>query len=164
VSTITIYIPKENGDLSYVADVEDEDRPDMALDAVLDELPRIASRSDTFVALVDGFDGGTSVTLTLADSDVVERRPKRSIAMTNGAVVEADEDDTPMPTPKRRPGRPRKAAAATAAAAAPVKRGPGRPRKNPLPDAAPAPRGRKPAAKKASGRKTPFTRNAKSDD
>src|SRR3954470_8395512 len=127
----------------------------MALDAVLDELPRIASRSDTFVALIDGFDGGTAVTLTLADPDVVERRPKRGIAMTNGAVAHDVEEDEPLPTPTRRAGGRR--SAATATAEAPVKRGPGRPRgsKTKTPPA---------ATKRASGRKTPFTRNAKSDD
>jgi hypothetical protein len=146
VATITIYIPKENGDLTYVADVEDEDRPDMALDAVLDELPRIASRSDEFVALIDGFDGGQSVLLTLADPEVVERRPKRAIAMSsNGAVAETEPvEEEPLPTPRRRGGGRRQ----TAAAKTPPKRR----------------AAAKTAPKRASGRKTPFTRNAKSDD
>jgi hypothetical protein len=142
VSTITIYIPKENGDLSYVADVEDEDRADMALDAVLDELPRVAQRSDSFVALIDGYDGGTAVLLTLADPDVVERRPKRGIAMSNGAAVEEAVEEE-APAPRRRQ-------------TAPAKRGPGRPRGSTTKKA--------PARKAAAGRKTPFTRNAKSDD
>jgi len=147
VSTITIYIPKDNGDLSYVADVEDEDRADMALDAVLDELPRVAQRSDTFVALIDGYDGGTAVVLTLEDSDVVERRPKRAIAMSNGAAtVEEPEAEDEAPAPRRRP---------TAA-----KRGPGRPRGSTAKKTTAA----KTTPKRASGRKTPFTRNAKSDD
>lgn len=147
MATITIYIPKENGDLSYVADVEDEDRADMALDAVLDELPRIASRSDTFVALIDGFEGGTAALLTLADSDVVERRPKRGIAMSNGAAVEEAAEEEPV-APRRRQ-----------TAATPAKRGPGRPRGSTNKKTA-----AKTAPKRASGRRTPFTKSNRDDD
>lgn len=143
MATVTIYIPKDNGDLTYVADVEDEERPDMALDAVLDELPKIAQRSDTFVAVIDGFEDGKTVLLTLAD-DQVERRPKRNIAMSNGVAAVELEPEEEAPAPTRR-GRPR-SRSTTATKTAP-KRAP-----------------RKAPAKKASGRKTPFTRNAQSDD
>jgi hypothetical protein len=147
VSTITIYIPQENGNLTYVADVEDEDRADMALDAVLDELPRIANKSDTFVALIDGYDGGTAVVLTLEDPETVERRPKRGIAMSNGAAtVEEPEAEDEAPAPRRRQTT--------------AKRGPGRPRGSTAKKTTAA----KTTPRRASGRKTPFTRNAKSDD
>jgi hypothetical protein len=144
VSTVTIYIPKDNGDLAYVADVEDEDRPDMALDAVLDELPRISQRSDTFIAIVDGLEDGKTVVLTLGGDEVL-RRPKRSITMSNGAAeVEetVEEEEAQQVAPRRRQTTPKR----------------GRPRGSTTKTAAKTP------AKRGGGRKTPFTRNAKSDD
>jgi hypothetical protein len=157
VSNITIYIPKENGDLKYVADVEDEDRADMALDAVLDELPKIGNQSDTFVAIVDGLEDGKVVLLTLGGDEVL-RRPKRAISMSNGAAtVEETEEEEPVQPARRRSrstatkAAPRRRTAAKAEAEAPAPR-----RRTAAKKAAPAKRG--------SGRKTPFTRNAKSDD
>lgn len=163
MSTVTIYIPKDNGDLKYVADVEDEDRPDMALDAVLDEIPNAARQSDTFVAVVDGLEDGKVVLLTLGGEEVL-RRPKRAISMSNGAgtTVEETVEEEPV-QPARRRG--------TAKSTTPRRRGrPPKAQAEESEDEAPAPRRRATAAKKTpakrggSGRKTPFTRNAKSDD
>jgi hypothetical protein len=139
--SITIYIPKENGDLKYVAEVDEVTRPEMALDALLDEMPRVARQSDTFVALNGTLEDGQMVTMVLDVDAPVEERPKRSITVSiNGRVEqpvaapdETGEPDEPAPAPKRRRaarkssnGRKRTASKATASKAGTSRRGPGR--------------------------------------
>ena len=157
--TVTIYLPKDNGDLKYVADVEDEDRPDMALDALLDEMPRIGKQNDTFVALVGTVDDGTLCTLTVGDEEPIQR-PKRNIAISNGFSAtgeedveeEADEDEEeaePEP-PKRRPTpRGRAKSSGNGRRRGADKRGG---------------TATKTAPKRREARKTPFTRRADGDE
>lgn len=107
--SITIFVPRDNGDLKYLAEVDEVERPEMALDALLDELPRLANQGPNYVALVGTTEDGTLVTLTLDPDAPVEERPKRSISVSrNGivpAAVEPDEDDEEPAQPRRRAAR-----------------------------------------------------------
>lgn len=103
--SITIFIPRDNGDLKYVAEVDEVERPEMALDALLDEMPRVANQGPSFVALVGTMEDGTMVTLTLDPEAPVEERPKRAITVSaNGVVpaaVEPDEEEPAKPARRR---------------------------------------------------------------
>lgn len=165
MSTISIYTPKENGDLKYIADVEDEDRPDMALDAVLDELPRI--KDTTFLAMVAGDEEGSGTwhVLELPEDAEPERRPKRAIVMAgsfgasaNGNGEEEAEEEAPKRTVKKTTAKKpaaKKAAAKTATAKKPTAKKTAARRSSTTSS--------KPTAKKSTTR-SPFTRSAKSDD
>jgi hypothetical protein len=120
--SITIFIPRDNGDLKYIAEVDEVERPEMALDALLDEMPRVANQGPNFVALMGTMEDGTMVVLTLDPDAPVEERPKRAISVSaNGvvpAVVEPEDEPEERPAPRRRAARkstakrtPRKAAA-----------------------------------------------------
>jgi len=107
--SITIFIPRDNGDLKYVAEVDEVERPDMALDALLDEMPRVANQSTIFAAVVGSMEeGGEIVILELDPEAPVEERPKRAIRMSNNGSTQVVEsvDDEPAPAPRRR-GRPK---------------------------------------------------------
>jgi hypothetical protein len=105
--SITIYVPRDNGDLKYVAEVDEVERPEMALDALLDEMPRVANQGPNFVALVGTTEDGTMVTLVLDPEAPVEERPKRAITVSvNGiAPVAPDEVDEEPVAPKAAPRR-----------------------------------------------------------
>jgi hypothetical protein len=117
--SITIYIPRDNGDLKYIAEVDEVERPEMALDALLDEMPRVGRQSSTFIALNGTLEDGSMVTLTLDPDAPVEERPKRAISVSsNGSVAAPQKDEEPdeaedepeeKPAPRRR--RPRKGTA-----------------------------------------------------
>lgn len=142
-----IYAQKENGDLRLVAEIEGESDPALAVDALLDEMPRLKQRSFIVIDL-------DNVMVVEAEDEIVQPRRKITVSGSNstGAVVsepEADEDDeagedengedeqpeaeeeAPKPTRRRRP------AAKPAAKSTPRKSG----------------------RKAASGRKSPFKAN-----
>ena len=147
-----IYAQKENGDLRLVAEIEGESDPALAVDALLDEMPRLKQRSFVVIDL-------DNVMVVEAEDEIVQ--PRRKITVTsNGtgqAVVETEDEDeaeaepveveAPVAeeAPKPRRGRPR------GAATSPPKRRPGRPRgsKN-------AP---KEAANSGGSKKSPFKAN-----
>jgi hypothetical protein len=86
-----IYAQKENGDLKLIAEIEGLNDPALAVDALLDEMPRLKQREFVVIDL-------DNVMIVEAGEDVVQ--PRREIVIRNGST----------PTPKRR-GRPPKAAA-----------------------------------------------------
>lgn len=107
---VTLYTQKENGDLKFVAEVEDVDDPGAAVEALLEENPR--TRADEFVALVGDVEDGQVVTVRQVEQ------------VTYGWGVSgngngADEEDE-APAPRRR-GRPK-------GSTNKPKRGPGRPK------------------------------------
>ena len=87
--SITIFVPRDNGDLKYLAEVDEVERPEMALDALLDELPRLVNQGPNYVALV----GTTEDAISVSRNGVVP------------AVVEPDEDDEEPAKPRRRAAR-----------------------------------------------------------
>lgn len=112
-----IYAQKDNGDLKLIAEIEGLSDPAMAVDALLDEMPRMKQREFIVIDL-------DNVMLVEAGEEIVQ--PRRQIVVSNGgnlgsaAVVEDDdengeepEDEAPAPKPRR--GRPRGAAKAPAA-------------------------------------------------
>lgn len=105
--SITIFVPRDNGDLKYLAEVDQVERPEMALDALLDEVPRLVNQGPNYVALVGTTEDGTMVTLTLDPDMPVEERPKRAISVSvNGVVPAAVEPDDEEPAqPRRRAAR-----------------------------------------------------------
>ena len=110
-----IYAQKENGDLRLVAEIEGLDDPAMAVDALLDEMPRLKQREFVVINL-------DNVMIVEAGDEIVQ--PRREIVIrgfnSGGAVVAEPEDEeydengeeaeaeeeAPAP-PKRRAGRPR---------------------------------------------------------
>jgi hypothetical protein len=129
--TVTLYIPKENGDLKFLADIEDVDHPALALDGLFDAIAakQVDMRrpsEDTFVAVTGSLDDGNVVTLVLEDDAPVQ--PKRKISVSRDGFIE------PEAKPKRR--------------------GPGRPRRAETEDEGEAPARRKPGRPKGSGKKT----------
>lgn len=123
MSQANIYAQKENGDLRLIAEIEGESDPALAVDALLDEMPRLKQRSFIVIDL-------DNVMTVEAGDDIVQ--PRREITVTSGNNVggatveedeeageedeeadeeqeeepEAEEEEAPAP-PKRRPGRPR---------------------------------------------------------
>jgi hypothetical protein len=151
--SITIFVPRDNGDLKYIAEVDEVDRPEMALDALLDEMPRVANQGPSFVALMGTMEDGAMVTLVLDPDAPVEERPKRAISVSsNGvapaAVEEPEEDEEPAPAPRRRAAR--KGTARRGTARKPAKKVDGRTK---------AAR----AAKAKSGGKSPFRSRPEED-
>lgn len=118
-----IYAQKENGDLKLVAEIEGLNDPALAVDALLDEMPRLRQRQ--FIVIdVD------NVMVVEAEDEIVQPRRQITVTASNGAVVatEPEEDDeeeaaeepeeepeAEAPKPARR-GRGRKTAAAKPAA------------------------------------------------
>lgn len=114
MSTI-LFTEQENGNLKLVAEV-DIDNPALAVDALLDESPRLKERE--FMALVGTSDEGVFTRVVVEDDEPVH--PRRAIRVTgsvngSGAVAE-------KPAPRRR-GRPPKAESQAATAEAPKRRG-----------------------------------------
>jgi len=104
--SITIYVPRDNGDLKYVAEVDEVERPEMALDALLDEMPRVANQGPNFVALMGTTEDGTMVTLVLDPEAPVEERPKRAITVSaNGIAPVAEPEEEEPVAPKAAPRR-----------------------------------------------------------
>lgn len=119
-----IYAQKENGDLKLVAEIEGLNDPALAVDALLDEMPRLRQREFIVIDL-------DNVMVVEAGDEIVQ--PRRSITVTasNGAVVatepEDEEDEVPEEEPEEEPeaeeeapkparrGRARKPAAKPAA-------------------------------------------------
>ena len=92
-----IYAQKDNGDLRLLAEVEGLDDPAMAVDALLDEMPRLKQRE--FVAIVL-----EHITFIEAGDEIVQ--PRRQISVRNGSgATTTAVAETPAP---RRRGRPRK--------------------------------------------------------
>jgi outer membrane biosynthesis protein TonB len=124
-----IYAAKENGDLRLLAEIEGLNDPALAVDALLDEMPRLRQRQ--FIVIdVD------NVMVVEAEDEIVQPRRKITISSSNGATVateDAEEEDEQeeedeeepeaeeeqeepeaeeeQPKPKPRRGRARKPAA-----------------------------------------------------
>ena len=83
-----IYAQKENGDLRLVAEIEGESDPALAVDALLDEMPRLKQRQFIVIDL-------DNVMVVEAGDEVVQ--PRRQITVTNsnnaGAGVAEPEDE-----------------------------------------------------------------------
>lgn len=132
-----LYVEQENGNLKFIEEVEGADgRPDLALDAVLDENPRL--KNTAYVAVTGDLDDGTVCVLEVTDDEPVN--PRRGIAVSTSKSapgprkrrnnpkaapepevedeeVEDEEEEIeeePAPAPKRKPAR-RSAAKKTAA-------------------------------------------------
>jgi hypothetical protein len=131
-----IYAQKENGDLRLIAEIEGLNDPALAVDALLDEMPRLKQREFVVIDL-------DNVMIVEAGEDVVQ--PRREIVIRNGTT----------PTPKRR-GRPPKAAAVE----------PEEDDENgEEEEEAPAPAPKRSRAAKSGGKKaSPFRSNPKSAD
>jgi len=91
-----IYAQKDNGDLRLLAEVEGLDDPALAVDALLDEMPRLKQRE--FVVINTDY-----ITFLEAGDEIVQ--PRRQIVVRAGNNVAPVAEETPAP--KRR-GRPRK--------------------------------------------------------
>lgn len=87
-----IYAEKENGDLRLIAEIEGLEDPALAVDALLDEMPRLKQR-DFIVINLD------NVMHVEAGEEIVQ--PRRQITIRGG--------NSSAPAPKRR-GRPARAA------------------------------------------------------
>jgi hypothetical protein len=136
VAQSNIYAQKENGDLKLIAEIEGLSDPALAVDALLDEMPRMQQRE--FIVLDMDY-----VTLVeVPDDEIVQ--PRRRIVVSSGNNVAPvaepeqieDESEAPAPSkPAKRRGRARGAAAKPAKrrASKPAKRrgGGGAFRKNP---------------------------------
>jgi hypothetical protein len=88
-----IYAAKENGDLKLIAEIEGLDDPALAVDALLDEMPRLKQRDFVVINL-------DNVMLVEAGEEIVQ--PRREIVIRGG--------NSSAPAPRRR-GRPARAAA-----------------------------------------------------
>jgi len=115
-----IYAQKENGDLKLVAEIEGLNDPAMAVDALLDEMPRLRQREFIVIDL-------DNVMVVEAGDEIVQPRRQITVTASNGAVVAvepeddeeeveaeeeevAEEPEAPAPKPAARRGRGRKAA------------------------------------------------------
>jgi hypothetical protein len=115
-----IYAQKENGDLRLVAEIEGESDPALAVDALLDEMPRLKQRQFIVIDL-------DNVMVVEAGDEIIQ--PRRQITVTGGnnaaPVVtepeegeeengeqepEAEAEEAPTPAPKRRRRAPKAAA------------------------------------------------------
>ena len=113
-----IYAQKENGDLKLVAEIEGLNDPALAVDALLDEMPRLRQREFIVIDL-------DNVMVVEAEDEIVQPRRQITVTASNGAVVatepedeeEAEEEPEEEPEAEERPpsprrrGRPRKPAA-----------------------------------------------------
>lgn len=132
-----IYAAKENGDLKLIAEIEGLDDPALAVDALLDEMPRLKQREFVVIDL-------DNVMIVEAGEEVVQ--PRREIVIRNGST----------PAPKRR-GRPPKAAVAE-----PEEDDENGEEEEETP--APAPKRSRAAAKSGGKKASPFRSNPKSAD
>jgi hypothetical protein len=124
VAQSNIYAQKENGDLRLIAEIEGLSDPALAVDALLDEMPRLKQREFIVIDL-------DNVMLVEAGEEIVQ--PRRQIVVSNGgnlvgAAVAAPEDENggeePEPEPETAP-KPTRRRATKAAAKPAAKRGGG---------------------------------------
>jgi hypothetical protein len=125
-----IYAQKENGDLKLVAEIEGLNDPALAVDALLDEMPRLRQREFVVIDL-------DNVMVVEAGDEIVQPRRQITVTSSNGAAVaapedseedeqeeegeeeqdeqeEAEEEEPAAEAPKPRRGRTRKPAAKSA--------------------------------------------------
>lgn len=143
---VSIYVPKENGDLKFItdADVDEDTNSALLIDAFLDENPR--NQDDVFV-IIDQ-DAGTVELVEVEDREPVQPRRKLIVRGGNNGGSASDEEEAPRP-PKR--SAPKKATTRKAPAAKPKATAKAKPRaatKKPAPKRAAA---KKPAPKKRGG-------------
>lgn len=117
---ITIYTEQDNGNLKLVAELEGIEGPALAVDALLDEMPRLKDRE--FVVLSGNLDDGAITRVVVEDDEPIQPRRKMRVASNGEAPVAkrrgrppgsgkakaapaADETGEEAPAPKRR-GRP----------------------------------------------------------
>lgn len=119
--SVIIYEEQENGNLKALAEVEDMGSPALAVDALLDEMPRLKTRD--FVCIIGSLDEGNVTRVTVEDDEPIQ--PKRRMTISaNGsgskaaakrarAVVDVEEDDEEeeAPKPRRKTTRKRSTAA-----------------------------------------------------
>jgi len=131
VAQSNIYALKDNGDLRLLAEIEGEDDPALAVDALLDEMPRLKQREFIVINL-------DNVMTVEAGDEIVNPRREIKVSGYNGAVAtpeadededeEQDEDDVEdeqeepeeAPKPAARRGRGRKSGTAKAPARKPA--------------------------------------------
>jgi len=133
-----VYTEQENGNLKVIAEVEGIDNPALAVDALLDDAPRLKERE--FVVI--DFEAGTLVRVTVDDDEPVN--PRRSMTVT-GAINNTVVEDEPAPAPRRqrRASSSKRASKRGGARKTAAKKAPAKKR---------AAKKRAPAAKKASKR------------
>ena len=142
-----VYAQKENGDLRLVAEIEGESDPALAVDALLDEMPRLKQRQFIVIDL-------DNVMVVEAGDEIVQ--PRRQITVTNsniaGAIVAAPEENDEAEPVDEEPE------AEAPAEEAPAPKPPTRRRRAPKAAAAPAAKRSTNGRKRASG-KSPFKKN-----
>jgi hypothetical protein len=156
--SVQFYVPKENGDLKFVDEVEGTSDVEAALEALLDARPKLQHDAYVFVSVegesLNGDGGVIGIAEVTEEEEVVTRRkvrvgggdepaPKKRGRPRKQPVEEVEEDEEEAAPPKRRGRPPGSKNKATAASAAPKRRG------------------RPPGSGK---KKTPFTRNEASDE
>ena len=130
-----IYAEKENGDLKLIAEIEGLEDPALAVDALLDEMPRLKQRDFVVINL-------DAVMHVEAGEEIVQPRRKITIRGGNNAApapkrrgrppaAAAEDDDNggeePAPAPRRRgrpPGSKNKTTAAAKKKGSPFKSNP----------------------------------------
>lgn len=145
-----LFTEQENGNLKLVAEVEGIDNAALAVDALLDEQPRL--KADEFIAVIGSIEDGIITRVIIDDPEPVN--PRRSIRVVSNGAVEVEEEEKPKRrAPARKPAQRK---------AAPARKKPG-----PKPKAKPGPKPKaKAAPKKAAAKKggSPFKRNPASDE
>jgi hypothetical protein len=141
-----IYAEKDNGDLRLIAEIEGLDDPALAVDALLDEMPRLKQRDFVVINL-------DNVMKVEAGEDIIQ--PRRQITIRGGN----SSDTGTAPAPKRR----------RAPKAESGENGNGDETEEASPKPAPRRRGRPPGSKnkktKAPAKKgSPFRANPSSSD
>ena len=81
-----IYAQKDNGDLRLIAEIEGLNDPALAVDALLDEMPRMKQRSFIVIDL-------DNVMVVEAGDDIVQPRREIKVTSSNGATVATDADE-----------------------------------------------------------------------
>lgn len=117
--SISLYGEQENGNLKLVAEVEGFDNPALAVDALLDDAPRLRDRE--FVAI--DFEAGTLSRVTVDSDEPVN--PKRSMTVTGFNGVVAEPEAAPRPrrqTRKASSSKKRSGAKKSTARKAPAKK------------------------------------------
>lgn len=110
-----IYAEKENGDLKLIAEIEGLEDPALAVDALLDEMPRLKQRDFVVINLdsVMHVEAGEEIVqprrkITIRGGNNAAPAPKRRGRPPAAAVAVEDDDnggEEPAPAPRRR-GRP----------------------------------------------------------
>lgn len=162
-----LYTPKENGDLKLVAEVDGTDNAALALDALLDDNPRL--KHEVYVAVTGDLEDGEVVTLTIDPEDMEPVNPRRNISVS-GPGASGDDEPKAAKAPAKRAARkttrrkaPAKPAPEEQEEAKPAKKAPAK-RKPAAKKPAAKSSGRKPAGAKAKGKSggSPFKKNARS--